>query len=85
MGYFFLALVFLGAISAVYYWDYKNQTAQAVADDARHVESGENIQTNNLTCDGKWVIAQNPQTGETKEFSSACYVLPPWEIIKKKK
>lgn len=85
MGYFFLALVFLGAISAVYYWDYKNQNAAAAPDESRHVGSGENVQTNGQECDGKFVLAQNPQTGETREFTSACYVLPPWQIVDKKK
>jgi hypothetical protein len=39
MGYVFLGIVFLGAISAVYYWEKKSKAQGAFV--PKHVESGE--------------------------------------------
>lgn len=81
MGYLFLGLIFLGVVSAVYYWQYKNQMMIAEGDAARHVGSGEQVQTNGEPCRPGVVLAMNKLNSETREFSSICYVIPPWEKV----
>jgi hypothetical protein len=44
MGYLFLGLVFVGAVSSVYYWENKKQTMQTtVHSSLGRVESGETV------------------------------------------
>jgi hypothetical protein len=82
MGYLFLGLVFMGAISSVYYWENKTKgmgVAQQSAD--RHVESGEQIPTvNGATCELKTVTAKHRKTGELRDFPSVCHVTENWTI-----
>jgi hypothetical protein len=85
MGYVFLALVFLGAISSVYYWEYK---AKVRASDGpaviKHVGSGEQVpDVEGAACGQSVAMARQRQTGEIREFPTACHVDEEWwEIIK---
>jgi hypothetical protein len=86
VGYVFLGLVFLGAISSVYYWEYKaNATSSSSMNASRQVESGEQSpQTpavNGSACELTPVQARQKQTGEIREFPSACHVVDTWEIV----
>ncbi|MBX4188017.1 MAG: hypothetical protein KW793_02675 [Candidatus Doudnabacteria bacterium] len=80
MGYLFLAIVFMGAISSVYYWENKTKYASATPSADRYVESGEQIPT--TACDLKTVKARQKATGEIREFASPCHVTQNWEIVK---
>lgn len=43
VGYLFLGLVFAGAVSSVYYWESKQQSAVVNTGTLRHVGSGEQV------------------------------------------
>jgi hypothetical protein len=85
MGYVFLGLVFMGAISSVYYWEYKAKVSAAERSMmVKHVESGEQSpEVQGVTCDNALTRAKQRETGEVREFPSPCHVdLEWWEIIK---
>jgi hypothetical protein len=86
MGYVFLTVIFLGVVSAVYYWQYKAQNnPDSTMGGIRHVSSGEqqNPSVNGVSCELKTTMAKHKQTGEVRDFPSACHVGNNWEIIKK--
>lgn len=85
MGYVFLALVFLGAVSSVYYWEYKAKVRAAHEQSGvKHVESGEQVpEVNGAACESTPVTARQKQTGELREFPTPCHVSEEWwEIVK---
>ena len=85
MGYVFLGLVFLGAISSVYYWEYKAQVRGAENMTLpKHVESGEQVpEVNGIACEDEVTWATHKTTGEKREFPTPCHVnLQQWDIVK---
>jgi hypothetical protein len=85
MGYVFLALVFLGAISSVYYWEYKAKVnASNTSAIIKHVGSGEQVpQVEGAACRDDVTMARQRQTGEVREFPTPCHVDEEWwEIMK---
>jgi hypothetical protein len=85
MGYVFLALVFLGAISSVYYWEYKAKVRAPEGPALiKHVGSGEQVpDVEGAACEEKVILARQKQTGEVREFPTTCHVDKEWwEIMK---
>lgn len=85
MGYVFLGLVFLGAISSVYYWEYK---AKVRASDGtatiKHVGSGEQIpEVEGAACQSNPTMARQKTTGELREFPTVCHIDKEWWEIAK--
>ena len=84
-GYVFLALVFAGAVSSVYYWEYKAKTAayQNQLNAPKHVESGEQQvpRVNGAVCESRVTFAKNKNTGEVRDFPTPCHVNEYWTII----
>jgi hypothetical protein len=78
MGYAFLFLVFMGVMTAVYYWEYKGRGIVDRPVDA-FVGSGEQIPTNS-DCIPDKITARHKSTGEIREFPSRCNVSENWEI-----
>lgn len=86
MGYLFLALVFLGAVSAVYYWEDKNKASGSQQSSIqKEVGSGEksNQTTSGTVCAQVITMARQKQTGEIREFPSECHVVTEyWEVVR---
>jgi hypothetical protein len=80
MGYVFLGLVFLGALSSVYYWEYKAKVKAANQPAViKHVESGEQVpEVNGAACELNPVMARQRDTGELREFPTVCHVDQDW-------
>ncbi|HYC79624.1 MAG TPA: hypothetical protein VEC17_01200 [Candidatus Binatia bacterium] len=87
MGYVFLSLVFMGAISSVYYWENKTKARSVIHSPYGHVESGEQEETPVVTEEGKMcaqvvTYARHKNSGEVRPFPTPCHVVENWEIIK---
>lgn len=84
MGYVFLALVFMGAVSSVYYWEHKAKiSANNNSLNMGVVESGEQSIDAPGMCAQMVVKAREKNTGEIREFPTLCDVNTDWwEIIK---
>ncbi len=85
MGYLFLAIVFMGAVSSVYYWENKTKYSSAAATQVgeRQVESGEQVPAavQGQTCKLEVVTAQHKKTGELRDFPSPCHINEYWEKV----
>lgn len=86
MGYVFLGLVFLGAISSVYYWEYKAKAGTSYVQNVapKHVESGEQVpDIPGTACeDNSPAKARHKETGEVREFPTPCHADKDWwELI----
>lgn len=84
MGYVFLALVFLGAVSSVYYWEYKAKVSASNAASIKHVGSGEQVpDVDGVACEQNPTMARQKKSGELREFPTPCHVDKEWwEIVK---
>lgn len=79
MGYVFLALVFMGSVSSVYYWEHKVKVrAEQNGHNIGTVESGEQSLDANLPCSAEPVKAKQKITGEVREFENSCVVNSEW-------
>jgi hypothetical protein len=85
MGYLFLSLVFVGAVSSVYYWENKTKVTSALNAPIGHVGSGEQEtkNQNGMVCAQVITYAKQKNTGEIRQFPSPCHVTDDnWQIIK---
>jgi hypothetical protein len=85
LGYVFLFLVFMGAISSVYYWENKEQAARTAESMTlpRNVGSGEQAtdpsDSDLVVCAQVITSAFNPRTGEIREYPTPCDVPEGWQ------
>ena len=84
MGYLFLGLVFLGAVSSVYYWEFKAKAGgNGNVTAPKQVESGEQSPNGTVLCAQVVTQARHKQSGEIRDFPTPCHVNSDnWEIIK---
>jgi|GEM_PF-1315136 len=82
VGYLFLALVFVAAISSVYYWEYKAESTRAAQQLLlpRDVGSGVQAPPDSAMCAQVITKGRNRLTGEIREFATPCEVEGDWEF-----